>query len=64
MKLNVPGISCEHCVKRIESALKAVAGVKKIEISVKKKTVEVSGTASEEDIVSAIKEAGYEPSPA
>ena len=64
MKLNVPGISCEHCAKRIESAVKTVAGVKKIKVNIKKKTVEIAGTALETEIVSAIKEAGYESAPA
>ena len=58
MQIKIKGMQCKHCVKRVESALKA-GGAKKIKVDLD------SGTASFEnlDIAAAEKlilEAGYE----
>ena len=58
MQVNIKGMQCKHCVKRVESALKE-GGAKKIKVDLG------SGTASFEnlDIATAEKliiEAGYE----
>lgn len=37
--LNVSSMSCEHCVKSIEKALKSLEGIKNFEINLEKKTV-------------------------
>jgi copper chaperone CopZ len=61
MKFNVNDMSCDHCKKRIETALKDLEGVKKVKVDLKSKIVEVLGSVSPESAGEAIKEAGYTP---
>ena len=60
--LNVEGMSCMHCVKKVETALKEVKGVKSVNVSLENKTAEV--TLKEEVDISVLKkvveDAGYE----
>jgi len=55
----VPDMTCQHCVKTLEEALKKLDGVKDVRISLKKKEVEVEAEVSEAEIISAIEKAGY-----
>ena len=57
---HVPEISCGHCTNAIEQEVGQVPGVEKVVADVDTKMVKVSGTASDESIVAAIVEAGYE----
>lgn len=57
--LTVEGMMCEHCKARVEQALSAVSGVKKVKVDLAAKTATVYGTAAEEALVAAVKEAGY-----
>jgi copper chaperone CopZ len=59
MKLNVPDMSCEHCKMRINASLKALKGVKTININIAEKTVEITGEFDKSDAISAIEKAGY-----
>ncbi len=61
-KISLEGMSCEHCVNHVTSALKELVGVSKVEVNLaaKNATVEVSQEVSDEDIKAAIYEAGYE----
>ncbi len=60
--LNVEGMSCMHCVKKVETALKEVKGVKSVNVSLENKTAEV--TLKEDVDISVLKkvveDAGYE----
>ena len=38
----VEGMTCGHCQKRVADALRAVKGVKSVEVSLEKKSAEVS----------------------
>ena len=61
--LNVEGMSCDHCVKAVNSALSAIAGVTDIAVSLKEKKVSFSfdpAQASLDVIKTAIIDAGYE----
>ena len=60
--LTVEGMMCMHCVKHVEDALKAVAGVAGVEVNLKKKraTVSLGEEVSNETLIAAVKEAGYE----
>jgi copper chaperone len=62
MKIEVHDMSCQHCVKRITSAVEKVEGVGTINISLQDKLVDISGTAPLDDVIAAIKGAGYTPS--
>ena len=60
--LKVEGMMCEHCVKHVTDALQAVPGVKKADVNLKKKgaLVECSEEVSDQALVTAVKEAGYD----
>jgi len=61
--LNVSGMSCEHCVKAVNNALAAIAGVKDIAVSLKDGKVSFShdpAKAPLDVIKAAITEEGYE----
>ncbi len=60
IKLTVEGMSCSHCRKAVEEALKGIAGVEKVQVDLEKKEVVVTGTAAREKLAEAIEEAGYE----
>ena len=57
---SVPSISCGHCKAAIEGEVRQVDGVARVEVDIEAKTVAVEGSASDEAIVAAIDEAGYE----
>ncbi len=65
--LNVTGMSCAHCEKRVNTALSALTGIKKASANAKKNSVTVSFDESVIDdtkVKEAIVEAGYEVAPA
>jgi copper ion binding protein len=62
VKLGVDGMSCVHCVKRVEDALKAVKGVKKAKVSLENKCADVTFVPAKvaiADLVKAVTDAGY-----
>lgn len=61
--INVQGMSCEHCVNAVESAVKSLDGVKKVDVSLKKNLATVKfdeSIVALDAIKEAIKEAGYD----
>ena len=56
----VPDISCDHCKHAIEGEVGTVDGVEDVTVDVDARRVTVTGTASEDVILAAIEEAGYE----
>jgi copper chaperone CopZ len=59
----VPGISCDHCRRAIESALAGVDGVTEAVVDVAAKTVTVAideGRVGLDEVEAAVAEAGYE----
>lgn len=63
MTFKVSDMSCEHCVKRITTALEAVPGVGRITITLNDKLVETGGTAGRDAVIKAIGSAGYTATP-
>jgi copper chaperone len=60
--LSVPDISCEHCVKTINGALGALAGVQSVSTDIPTKTVHLSFDpvqTSLDQIEATLDEAGY-----
>jgi copper chaperone len=58
--LNIGGMSCQHCVKRVEKALAALAGISKAEVTVGKAVVSFDESKiAEGEIKQAIEKAGY-----
>jgi len=58
--IQIQGMSCMHCVRAVESALKAIAGVRAVRVSVGEATVDAEDTVSEKALKDAIREEGYE----
>ncbi len=61
--LNVEGMSCEHCVKSIKSALGELDGIKSVDVSLEEKTVTVEydeESVTVEDMKNAIEDQGYD----
>ena len=57
---NVPDISCDHCKRAIEEAVAAIPDVDSVIVTVDRRVVEVAGAASDETVIAAIGQAGYE----
>lgn len=64
LKLNVPDMSCEHCVSAVTKALKSVDASADVVVDLNNKTVSVKSDASQDKITAALVSAGYESSPA
>ena len=58
-KLSIEGMSCMHCVGRVEKAISAVPGVSKAEVSLENKSAVVTG-GEPEALKAAVVDAGYE----
>lgn len=59
----VKGMSCASCSARVEKAVKKVEGVESVSVSLLTNSMNVGGTASDEDVIRAVTEAGYSASP-
>ncbi|MBO4324519.1 MAG: heavy metal translocating P-type ATPase [Lachnospiraceae bacterium] len=58
-KYQVTGMSCAACQARVEKAVAKVPGVTDVSVSFLTNSMGVSGTASSDDIIKAVTEAGY-----
>ncbi|MBP5166118.1 MAG: heavy metal translocating P-type ATPase [Oscillospiraceae bacterium] len=59
----VSGMSCAACSSRVEKAVMKVPGVKSCSVSLLTNSMGVEGTASSEDIIRAVTDAGYGAAP-
>ena len=58
--LSIEGMMCGHCQARVEKALKEVAGVTEVTVSLENKNAVVTGEASADVLKQAVVDAGYE----
>ena len=60
--LNVTGMMCQHCVAHVTKALEGVAGVSSVSVSLENgtATVEAAEDVTDEALVAAVVDAGYE----
>ena len=58
-QFNVTGMSCAACSARVEKAVSSVNGVSSCSVSLLTNSMGVEGTASDSDIINAVKKAGY-----
>ncbi len=58
-QFDVTGMSCAACSSRVEKAVSAVDGVTSCSVNLLTNSMGVDGTASEYDIIEAVKKAGY-----
>lgn len=59
MLVTVPDMSCEHCKRTLDTAIRGVTGVNNVNINLKTKQIEIAGSAEENSIFLAIQDAGY-----
>ncbi len=64
IRLEINGMTCNHCVAHTRKALEAVPGVESVEVTLEPGAAVVEGTADVEALVAAVKAAGYEARPA
>ncbi len=60
--LKIKGMTCGHCVSAVTEQLSSISGVSKVDVNLESGRVAVSSVdaLSQELIVSAVNEAGYE----
>ncbi|MGD8546730.1 MAG: heavy metal translocating P-type ATPase [Thiohalophilus sp.] len=59
-RLSISGMSCAGCVASVEQALNGVPGVEQAEVNFAEHTALVEGDVSADQLVDAVKQAGYE----
>lgn len=58
-KYKVTGMSCAACQARVEKAVSKVGGVTSCSVSLLTNTMGIEGSASDKDVIKAVKDAGY-----
>ena len=59
--LSIKGMSCGHCVARVEAAVSSIQGVTSVKVNLGQKTAVVEGTVLDDArLREAVAEAGYE----
>lgn len=58
--ISIEGMMCAHCQAHVEKALKEVAGITEVTVSLENKNAVVTGDASVEALKQAVVDAGYE----
>ena len=61
-KLSIEGMTCNHCVKRVENGLSELSGVKSVKVNLGSKSalVETDGEFDVQLLFNAVDEAGYD----
>ena len=61
-KLKISGMSCDHCVSHVKSALETLEGVSQSDVSLENHEAEVtlSGEVVDADLIAAVEAAGYQ----
>jgi Cu+-exporting ATPase len=59
--IKIEGMSCEHCVKRVENALKEIDGIKEVQVILEenKAIIDFEGQIEDKTLIDAIDDAGY-----
>ncbi len=57
IELNLDGLSCGHCVKRVKESLEKRPDVEQADVTIER--AEITGSASADALIATIKEAGY-----
>ena len=59
MQFDIKGMSCAACSARVEKAVSSLSGVETCSVNLLTNSMVVEGTASPEEIISAVTNAGY-----
>lgn len=58
--ISIEGMSCNHCVAHVETALKGLSGVDKVKVDLKKNQAELKADSIDDQLIrDAVSEAGY-----
>ncbi len=61
IKLNITGMTCQHCVKSVREALADVPGVDKVvEVNLERGEATLEGNPETDRLLEAVREEGYE----
>lgn len=61
IKLNITGMTCQHCVKAVNEALAGVPGVDQVvEVNLERGEATLEGHPDVERLIAAVAEEGYE----
>jgi Cu+-exporting ATPase len=60
IRLSIAGMSCAGCVSSVEKSLLAVDGVNDAVVNLGERTASISGDASADTLIAAVKQAGYD----
>ena len=58
-KLNVEGMTCDHCVKAVKEALERTPGVERAQVDLAAGQATVEGAADVQTMIYAVEEEGY-----
>jgi len=59
-QLQIKGMSCQHCVKAVDGALRKLSGIKVEEVNVGNATISSEGPIDLEKVREAIEDQGFE----
>jgi len=62
VRLHIEGMTCGHCVAAVKGALQAVAGVESADVNLERKEGIVTGAASTDELLKAVRGEGYKAS--
>lgn len=61
IKLRLPNMNCQGCVKRIESLMKDINGIRSFKVELSTKSAEIEGDFDKILLFERLKEIGYPP---
>jgi copper chaperone len=61
LTIQVPDMTCGGCAGRIAKAIAGVDALARTEVDLRARRISVTSTASEPDLLAAIRDAGYSP---
>ncbi len=59
MRVEIEGMSCEHCAKVVKEALSRLPGVEAVEVELQAGEARLAGSPDPEAVRQAVEEAGY-----
>jgi copper chaperone len=58
--VQIKGMSCGHCVKAVDQALRKLAGIKDVKVTIGEAVITTDGPMNETAVREAIKDEGFE----
>lgn len=59
-KINIEGMSCNHCVGHVREALEALANIKSVDVQLDNKCAIIEGEVADEVLKEVVEEEGYD----